>query len=194
MGEIKIKQSYNVYLDEKSREKLHEIKQHIEENYGGISSFVQAKIQEEQPLSIEQKIQQAKQEEREAAERRKQLEQIHNERQEQSALRDKRELLEQKQEKLQELDGAPSKDVVRSRVEDEMLERKPSRFSDEEYLEKKKRQIDRRVESRLDEMPDVEQLVEDIQRLQDEICDLNGGEDLDCFMDVEPQEQEVRSS
>jgi len=184
-------QKWIVYLNKDARERRDEILDHLQGNYDGPSEFVREKLEQETALDIEERIKRAESKEKEAKEKRKRLERIKREREEQSALRDKKELLQEKQDKLQQVRGRDkTEDVVREEVEDKVLRSKPPRFSDEEYLEKKSARIDRMVEQELESGSDVDELVEDIERLQGEIRDLNGGEDLDCFLDLEVEVRE----
>ena len=191
MGDFEVKERWKVYLDKPTKEKLREILDHLEEKYDGPSDFVQQKIQEEQALSIEERIQRKKQEKQEAESDLERLKRIKQEREQQDKLRDKRELLKEKQKKLREVadSGEKSRDEIREEVVEEMrkkAEGSPKIDDVEEYVDRDnvQRRIDRRVDSRFSSSEDVDELVEDINRLQKQVAELNGGEE-DYFMDLE---------
>jgi len=191
MGDFEVKERWKVYLDKPTKEKLREILDHLEDKYDGPSDFVQQKIQEEQALSIEERIKRAEQEEEEAQQKKERLKRIKQEREQQDKLRDKRELLKEKQKKLREIadKDEKSRSEVRKEVVEEMREKaegSPKINDVDEYLEKDsiQRKIDRRVDSRFSSSEDKDELVEGINRLQKQVAELNGGEE-DYFMDLE---------
>jgi DNA repair exonuclease SbcCD ATPase subunit len=185
-------QKWIVYLNEEARERRDEILDHLQGNYDGPSEFVREKLEQETALDIDERIKRAESKEKEAKEKRERLERIKREREEQSQLRDKKELLQEKQDRLQKIQSCDkTEDAVREEVKDKILENKPPRFSDKEYLEKTSDRIERMIEQRLESGSDVDKLVKDVERLQSEIRGLNGGEDLDCFLDLRTEEVEA---
>jgi myosin heavy subunit len=191
MGKFEGKR-FRVYLDQEAQQRRDEILDHLQRNYDGPSDFVKQKLEEEQALSIEEKIQKLQSEMQEKEEELKKFKQIKREREEQDRLRDKKELLKDKQKKLRKLSGRNGKteQQIREEVKEEHLENKPDRFSDEEYLEKKSDRIERVVESRLSSSPDLDELVESVQRLQGQVEELNGGRE-DWFLDLDQEKLEV---
>jgi len=191
MGDFEVKERWKVYLDKPTKEKLREILDHLEDNYDGPSDFVQQKIQEEQALSIEERIKRAEQEEEEAQQKKERLKRIKQEREQQDKLRDKRELLKEKQKKLRELADKEqkSRSEVREEVVEEMREKaegSPKIDDVDEYLEKDSIQtkISRRVDREFSSSQNKDELVECINRLQKQVAELNGGKE-DYFMDLE---------
>jgi len=191
MGEFEQKDYWKVYLDKETKEKIREIQDHLEANYNGKSDFVQQALQDEQALSIEERIRRLEEEREETDKQIEQLKRIKQEREQQDKLRDKRELLKEKQKKLREIadKDEKSRSEVRKEVVEEMREKaegSPKIDDVDEYLEKDsiQRKIDRRVDSRFSSSEDKDELVEDINRLQKQVAELNGGEE-DYFMDLE---------
>jgi DNA anti-recombination protein RmuC len=178
-------QRWRPYLDEEARERRDEILDHLQDNYDGPSDFVKRKLMEEAALDIEERIKRAESKEQEAKEKRKRLERIKREREEQSQLRDKKELLQEKQKKLRKLRDRDSKteEEIREEVR-ERCEEKVRSSSQIDSVDELNIGVDERVRRRLEKQPDFDELVEDVQRLQDEIQELNGGDELDCFMDL----------
>ena len=194
MGDFEVKERWKVYLDKPTKEKLHEIKEHLEENYEGPSDFVQKKIQEEEVLDIDQRIERAKQKEERHRNERKKLEQIKSEREEASKLRDKRELLKEKQKQLRKISdkGIKSEEEIRQEQVQHFREKamNSGKVDDvDEHMNKERVQnmIDRRVKKKASSNPDVDELVESVERLQSEVAELNGGRE-EYFMDIEAEE------
>jgi len=164
----------------------------LQGNYDGPSEFVREKLEKETALDIEERIKRAESKEKEAKEKRKRLERIKREREEQSALRDKKELLQEKQDKLREL--ADKDPISREDAERQALQQLNQRstfekMGDEEV--KETRAFDKKVDS-LTADQNKDELVEDVQRLQKQVADLNGGPE-DYFMDLQQSDMEVQS-
>lgn len=190
MGEFEVKQSYHLSMNKEARDRMREIQDHLEENYNGIAHFVRQKLYEEKPLKLDERINRKKKALENNKDELERLKRIKREREEQSQLRDKKELLKEKQKQLRKVQKRESstRDEVRAQVESKILSNKPPRFSDEEYLNKKEDRIERLVDSRLEKGPkNVDKLVEDVQRLQREVADLNGGQES-WFMDLQSVE------
>lgn len=189
MGSFEPKQSVHLSLNKEARENIREMRDHLEENYNGLAHFVREKLDEENSLSVDEKIQRLESEMSEKEERLERLKQIKSEREEQSRLRDKRELLKQKQDKLQTLFSEDKcREEVRSEIVEKYREKAKSsgRVDDiDEHLKKERVQarISREVENELSG-PDIDELVEDVQRLQAEVADLSGGRE-DYFLDLD---------
>jgi len=188
--------TWKIYLDEETREQVHQIKEHLQEHYDGPSDFVQEKLHEEEALDIDERINRARQEKKELDEKLSRLQQMKTDREEASMLRDKRELLKSKQEKLTEMrkeDNSVSKsrEEVRQEVVEEIREKcrsSPKVDDVDEHLESERVQsrIEHRVDSRMPDK-DVDQLVQDVRRLQEEVAELNGGRES-YFLDLETGE------
>lgn len=185
MGDFK-GNTWHIYLNQDAKERRDEIINHLEGNYDGPSEFVKQKLEQETALNIEERIERAKSEKEEYEDKIQRLQRIKQEREEQSALRDKKELLVEKQKKLRKVQ---KKDLD---TEEEILrkvkrraEEKVSSSSQIDSLEDLAVGIDERVRRHKAKQPDLDELVEEIERLQSEICELNNGENLDCFLDLE---------
>lgn len=179
------------YLDEEAQKIRDEKLQHLKENYEGPSDFIKKKLKEEKVLDIEERIRRAEKDLEEEKERLEKLKQVKKERDQQDRLRDKKQLLKDKQERLKEIqESGMSEEAVRKRVRQRQLKRKPPRYSDEEYLEMKSDRVDRMVENRLESQSDLDELVEEVRRLQGQVEELNGGEGLPWFMDLDAEDME----
>lgn len=180
------------YLDQEARDRRDEILDHLKRNYDGPSDFFKQKLKEEKALNVEERIQKLESEVWDKKEDLDKLRQIKNEREKQDKLRDKKELLKEKQKKLRE--ASDKANLTKEDAEQEALNqlRNHSRFSD--MSEEELRELpafERKVDSLLG--IDLDQLVEDVQRLQEQVADLNGGRE-EWFMDLEPEALEVDNS
>jgi hypothetical protein len=199
MADFPVKDYWKIYLNEDAKQRVREIQDHLEENYESRSDFLRDKLKQEKAMDIDERISRAEQEMKQYQDKLERLKQIKREREQQDKLRDKRDLLKQKQQKLQEYSGKTqmSKEDIRNQVEQELREKfdEADRVDDveekmqEEYTQRK---INARVESRHEESVNVDQLIEDVQRLQRQVADLNGGEE-DYFMDLENDKEEVKA-
>jgi len=188
MTGFEIKQSYHLSLNREARERMREIQDHLEENYDGIAHFVRQKLHEEQALSIEERMNRKRQELNEVQQDLEKLQRIHREREEQDKLRDKKELLKEKQKKLREVQkkGLLSEEEIR----EEEIEKR-SKYNPRENPEVME-VVDRQVEKRLKNRPDVDELVEDVERLQRQVAELNGGRES-WFMSLDREAEEVEA-
>jgi chromosome segregation ATPase len=186
---------WHPYLDEETRERRDELIDHLKKNYDGPSDYLKQKLMEEKALSIEERIEKKKKLKEDAESDIERLQRIKKERETQDKLRDKRELLKEKQKKLRDIaeTGKKSREEIRDQVLEKMREKAESspKISDVgEWInsDSTQRRIDRRVDSRLESEARVDGLVEDVQRLQKQVKELNGGEE-DYFMDLEKVEE-----
>jgi len=191
--------TWKIYLDQDAQDRRDEILDHLKKNYDGPSDFVQQSLENERALSIEERIMRLEQDRKEIEQDLQKLKQIKSEREQMDKLRDKKELLKEKQKKLREIsnEGVKSEEEVRQEVVEEIREKAQQSYkidNVEEYMSKDRVQsrIQRRVESRLDSTVEVDELVQDIERLQSQIAELNGGRE-DWFMDLSQQETEVEA-
>lgn len=191
--------NWKIYLNKETRERVHEIKQHLEKNYEGPSDFVQQKLVDEKTLSVEQQIEKKQTELKNLQSDLEQLKQIKREREQMDKLRDKKELLKEKQKKLRKLgnQNTLSREQIRAEIVEKMREKAESspKIGDiDDYLQKDriKTRINRKVESRVQSTGSVDDLVEDVERLQKQVAELNGGRE-DWFMDLTQQEEEVEA-
>lgn len=185
MSDFEPKDRINVSLNQEARERMREIQDHLKENYNGMAHFVRQKLHEEQALSVEERIRRKEQERQMIDKDLQQLKQVKNERETQDKLRDKRELLKEKQTKLKQIqkNGLKSREEI---VEEEIQKRVDRGYSVDENDDDVRLAVDRRMENR----PDVDELVESVRRLQGQVADLNGGAES-YFMDLEKVEVEA---
>ena len=184
MTEFPVKDYWKIYLNEEAKEKLREIQDHLDENYENRSEFLREALKDEQALSLEERIRRLEEEREETDKQIEQLKRIKQEREQQDKLRDKRELLKEKQKKLREAQESDSltREEAEEQVFDELEPR--STFSDMSRSEiRDTRAFQKKVEELCSEV-DIDELVEDINRLQQQVAELNGGEE-DYFMDLE---------
>lgn len=186
MADFDVKDYWQIYLNKEMKERVKQIQDHLEDNYEGKGDFLQAKLEQEQPLSLEDRIEKARKKREEFEEKEQRLKQIKRERSQQDKLRDKRELLKEKQKKLEEVQESGVKseaDLLRR----EAFARVNRGYSIENH--EIQEYIRNAVDSKLESRPDVNELVEDVQRLQRQVAELNGGEE-NYFMDLEAVEVE----
>lgn len=192
------------YLDEETQKIRDEKLDHLKRNYEGPTDFLKQKLKEEKVLDIEERIQKLESEIDDKKEDVDKLRRIKNEREQQDKLRDKKELLKQKQEKLRKLSNRENKseEEIREQVKSDVFELCQDKaekdavektanelFESERY----QRRIQQKVEKQLEDQGKVDELVEDVQRLQRQVKELNGGRE-DWFMDLgKEQNAEVQA-
>jgi len=184
--------TWKIYLSEEARERRDEIIDHLRDNYEGPSHYLREKLREENALDVEQQIERTESEMRELEEKLQRLQRIKEERDQQQTLRDKKELLKSKQEKLRELRS--NQELSEEQVEEEIIEdlRGRSALPDSEEKIRKTRAFSKLKEKRFGGSS-LDELVSDVERLQSEIEELNGGEELDCFLELSQDALEVSS-
>lgn len=187
------------YLDEETQEIRDEKLDHLKRNYDGPSDFIKQKLKEEDALTVEQKIEKVQSEIKEREEDLKKFKQIKRQREQQDKLRDKTELLREKQKKLRkvqrkdfgtEVDAwyqaasrawkRSKKSVQHTKTDHETV---AEAFHDKNMEKKVRAWKDRAMDNRVD----VDELVEDVQRLQDQVEKLNGSR-KDWFLDLQKVE------
>ena len=187
---------WKIYLDEKTRERRDEILDHLKAEYNGPSDFTQQALMDEQAMSLEERIERKQQDIEEQKNELQQLKQIHREREQQDKLRDKKELLKEKQRKLRKIQrrgNVTEEDALcnaATQVWNTCVEKagKPKNsdvsardlFSKDRY----QRRVQHFKQKQLESSEDVDQLVEDVQRLQGQVAELNGGRE-DWFLDLQ---------
>jgi|APHM01.1.fsa_nt_gi hypothetical protein len=188
MSDFKVSKTWRVYLNQETRDELREIMPHLEENYNGPSDFVQQKIHEEQPLSIEEQIDRAEQDKNDAETRLKRLRSIKRERESKEKLESLRTELRSKQHKLREARESSSMseaEALHAACQRE-LSNKPARFDKSSYLEKKARRVSRRAEKLTGDGRDVGSLKREVEELQEQVAELNGGRE-DWFISLDTE-------
>jgi len=177
-------QRWRPYLDEEARERRDEIIEHLKRNYDGPSDFIKQKLIEEETLSIDEKIQKLEDDVEEKKEDLQKFKTIKREREQQDKLRDKKELLKQKQSKLEEIrdEGVDSFHEIMM-YEIKQREKRGYDCSDPELA----RTVLNRAERKFEKQPDVDELVEEVERLQRQVKELNGGRE-DWFLDLQSVE------
>lgn len=183
MANFEPQKYWKLYLDEQTRERVSEIQDHLEDHYDGKSDFLQAKLMQEQPVSLEERIKKAEKDMAEAEKKLERLKQVKSDRDQQQRLKDKRELLREKQKKLRSI-----QEIGYMSFRDFMVEEVEKRKDrGHELSEGVLRMCKIRAESKFEGQPDVDDLVRDVQRLQEEVAELNGGPEK-FFMDLESVE------
>jgi DNA repair exonuclease SbcCD ATPase subunit len=184
MGDFSGKK-WHPHLNEEARERRDEIQDHLEKKYDNPSHFIREKLREEKALSIEERIQRKQQNLDEIQDELDRLKRIQKERDQQDKLRDKRELLKEKQKQLRQVQesGLKSEDEIREEIT-EVYRQKVQKYDGKSLSDETVQEgIERQVRKRLEDRPDVDELVEDVQRLQQQVADLNGGRES-YFMDL----------
>jgi len=190
---------WRAYLDEEAQEIRDEKLDHLKRNYNGPSDFLKKKLKEEDVLSVEQKIQKIESEIDEKKDDLEKFRQIQRQREVQDKLRDKKELLKEKQKKLRKVQrsGYGSEVdawyVAASRAWKRCVKSAEHPKTDHESAVEafEDKNLAGRVRAwkdrELDKQVDVDELVEDVERLQDQVADLNSGRE-DWFLDVQSVE------
>ena len=187
MGSFSGKDTWKIYLDKQTKEKVQELADYLENNFEGPSDYVQTKLQEEDTLTDREKYEKFKQKRDEFEKKAQQMKQVIEDRKVQDKIKDKKELLKQKQEKLREINQSGFKSEEEIRDEEEKKRREKGYDLSRDMV---KQAVENAVDRRLDNRPDVDELVEEVQRLQKQIGELQN-EDEEWFMDLEPVKQEV---
>lgn len=187
MGDFRGKR-WRPYLDKEARKIRDEKLDHLQRKYDGPSHFLKQKLKEEKALDLEERIQKVESEINNKKSDLEKLERIKNEREQQNKLRDKKELLKEKQKKLKKAQNKIdlSQEEAESRALAEL--RDHSRFEDRDEEELRKTKA---FEKKVDSLTgvDVDVLVEDVERLQSDVADLNSGRE-DWFMDLDQDKLE----
>jgi len=183
MGSFESKERWKIYLDEPTRKRIHQIQDHLENNYDGPSHYVQQKIKEENVLSAKERLEKFQNEREKLDKKIEQLQQVIEDRNQQDKLQTKVELLKEKQDKLRNV--AENGIKSREEVAQEELEKRVDRGYD---LDRDSEIIQDAVNRRLERRPDVDELVESVEVLQREIKDLDPESDVE-FMDLETVEE-----
>lgn len=187
MGDFRGKR-WRPYLDEEARKIRDEKLDHLQRNYDGPSDFLKKKLKEEQALNLEERIQKLESEINNKQSDLEKLQQIKNEREQQDKLRDKKELLKQKQEKLRE--ARKKGNLTREQAKEKALKQLKGKRVFKDMSEEDVKQtnaFEKTVESIVG--VDVDSLVEDVERLQSQVKELNGGRE-DWFMDLNQEQME----
>jgi len=170
--------------------------EYLDREYDGPTGFLESALSKEkkQKTTLDERIEELDQKEDEVRSKKQRLIEKKRERQKQDKLDKKKRDLRDLQKELQTIsnDGL----TTREDAEEEVLKsyRNRVKYSDMSDSEIKDdlHGFEHMVEDRMDDQEHVRNLVDDIEELQDEICELNGGDDLDWFVDP-LQKVEVRS-
>jgi len=178
-----------ISLNKDARDLIEEKRNHLEENYEGPSHFFRQKLEEEEVLSVDEKIKQIRTQKQELENKLSKYQQIKNERSKQQLLNQKKQELKTLQESLKQvrMNELPTESDIRQEETEKRKERGYD-VSDSKVQEA----IERRVRKRLENQPDVKELRSRISQLQSEVAELNGGRE-DWFMDLSQQETEVEA-
>jgi DNA repair exonuclease SbcCD ATPase subunit len=171
--------------------------EYLDREYDGPTVFLESALRKEkkQKTTLDERIEKLDQKEDEVRSKKQRLIEKKRERQKKDKLDKKKRELKDLQKELQTISNEGL--TTREDAEEEVLKsyRNRVKYSDMSDPEIKDdlHGFERMVEDRMDDQEHVRNLVDDIEELQDEICELNGGDDLDWFVDP-LQKVEVRSS
>jgi len=171
--------------------------EYLDREYDGPTVFLESALRKEkkQKTTLDERIEKLDQKEDEVRSKKQRLIEKKRERQKKDKLDKKKRELKELQKELQTISNEGL--TTREDAEEEVLKsyRNRVKYSDMSDPEIKDdlHGFERMVEDRMDDQEHVRNLVDDIEELQDEICELNGGDDLDWFVDP-LQKVEVRSS
>jgi len=175
-----------ISLNKDARDLIEEKRNHLEENYEGPSHFFRQKLEEEEVLSVDEKIKQIRTQKQELESKLDKYQQIKNERSKQQLLNQKKQELKKLQDRLKQVrsNNLRSESEIRQEETEKRKERGYD-VSDSKVQEA----IERRVRKRLENQPDVEELRSRISQLQSEVAELNGGGEEDWFMDLQAEQE-----
>lgn len=153
-----------IRFNQRISELIEEKRDHLERNYRGPTNFFEQKLEEEDTLSLQEKIEREK---RQIQERYRELKQLLREKSERD-LEDKKEKLERKKEKLLEAQNSDIKTV------EEFREQKKDQYREMGYDPEGEDSdmLERAVKSFKEDQPDVEQLQEEVEALEEEVQEL----------------------
>ena len=170
--------------------------EYLDREYDGPTGFLESALRKEkkQKTTLDERIEELDQKEDEVRSKKQRLIEKKRERQKQDKLDKKKRELRDLQKELQTISNEGL--ITREDAEEQILKsyRNRTRFSDmsDSEIKDELHGFEHIVEKRMDDQEHVRHLVDDIEELQDEICELNGGDDLDWFVDP-LQKVEVRS-
>lgn len=170
--------------------------EYLDREYDGPTGFLESALSKEkkQKTTLDERIEELDQKEDEVRSKKQRLIEKKRERQKKDKLDKKKRELRDFQKELQTISNKGL--TTREDAEQQVLKayRNRAKYSNMSDSEIKDRiDFEHMVEKRMDDQEHVRNLVDDIEELQDEICELNGGDDLDWFVDP-LQKVEVRSS
>ena len=173
-----------------------EFRHHLDKEYKGKADFLLKKLREErnQSKTLDQKIKEKQGQIEELMSELDELKQRQKKQQKMQNLQSYKQELREVQSRLRQIEekDLPGREQIR---EEETRKRRQAGHDPED--ECVQNAIESAVERRLKRQPDeseIEDLRERAAYLQTEIDELEPEEEHEFFMDVEPQEQEVRSS
>lgn len=170
--------------------------EYLDREYDGPTGFLESALRKEkkQKTTLDERIEKLDQKEEEVRSKKQRLIEKKRERQKQDKLDKKKRELRDLQKELQTISNEGL--ITREDAEEQILKsyRNRTRFSDmsDSEIKDELHGFEHMVEKRMDDQEHVRNLVDDIEELQDEICELNGGDDLDWFVDP-LQKVEVRN-
>jgi len=173
--------------------------EYLDREYDGPTGFLESALRKEkkQKTTLDERIEKLDQKEEEVRSKKQRLIEKKRERQKQDKLDKKKRELRDLQKELQTISNEGL--ITREDAEEQILKsyRNRTRFSDmsDSEIKDELHGFEHMVEKRMDDQEHVRNLVDDIEELQDEIYELNGGDDLDWFVDplqkVEVEEVET---
>ena len=161
--------------------------EYLDREYDGPTGFLESALRKEkkQKTTLDERIEKLDQKEEEVRSKKQRLIEKKRERQKQDKLDKKKRELRDLQKELQTISNEGL--ITREDAEEQILKsyRNRTRFSDmsDSEIKDELHGFEHMVEKRMDDQEHVRNLVDDIEELQDEICELKGGDDLDWFVD-----------
>ena len=161
--------------------------EYLDREYDGPTGFLESALSKEkkQKTTLDERIEELDQKEDEVRSKKQRLIEKKRERQKQDKLDKKKRELRDLQKELQTISNEGL--ITREDAEEQILKsyRNRTRFSDmsDSEIKDELHGFEHMVEKRMDDQEHVRNLVDDIEELQDEICELKGGDDLDWFVD-----------
>lgn len=160
--------------------------EYLDREYDGPTGFLESALSKEkkQKTTLDERIEELDKKEDEVRSKKQRLIEKKRERQKQDKLDKKKRELRDLQKELQTIsnDGL----TTREDAEEQILNtyRNRAKYSDMSDSEIKDRiDFEHMVEKRMDDHERVQNLVDEVEELQDEIVELNGGDNLDWFVD-----------
>lgn len=159
----------NIYINQEAKERIEEIRPHLEQEYEGPSDFFKTKLKQEEPLDLEEKIEEK---EREKVELEADIQELKKRKKAQNQERRLKELegdLKEKQESLEEAkeDDRRSRDEIIEDIKEK--HRQSGREIDDELMDKIEANADRKISRR----PNLDELSQEISEIQEEIMELD---------------------
>jgi len=178
-----------VYFNKEIIEVVNRKKEHLIQNYDGPTDFFQSKLEQEETLSPEEKLEQIEEKEEEIKSEKQRLKEKIRERERDQKLSELEDKLRDKQDRLDSL--LEGDFVSREEAEEKALNKLSDRSGAWSDMTESEIRDTRAFEKHVDELvcteDDVEQLKKEVDRLQRNVAELNGGRE-DWFLELDSME------